>query len=227
MNDPFAVIEISDVDAVLIDLDDTLYNYQRAHAAALRQCGERFYREYPHWQHSVDFARQYRAGRDQVTRRLRGQGACRSRLLAFQVMFETLQLPRAFQHAVSYAELYWSALIASAEPFPAAEAFLRRCRSAAKPVCVVTDMLAAVQIRKLEKLQLSGLVDFLVTSEEVGAEKPARSIFLHALEKLGLPADRVIMIGDDLEKDIRGAEACGIRAYQVSIGLPAESGDEC
>ena len=56
-------------------------------------------------------------------------------------------------------------------------------------------------------------IDFLVTSEEVGCEKPNKLIFEKALEKINLENDQVIMIGDSELKDIKGAKNLGIRSF--------------
>jgi len=48
--------------------------------------------------------------------------------------------------------------------------------------------------------------------------KPARPFFQLALEDLGLRADEVVMVGDDLEADVGGARAAGIVGIQVRTG---------
>ena len=45
-------------------------------------------------------------------------------------------------------------------------------------------MLLSIQVEKLLKMKLGKLVNYLVTSEEVGAEKPNKKIFSIALKKL-------------------------------------------
>jgi putative hydrolase of the HAD superfamily len=60
-------------------------------------------------------------------------------------------------------------------------------------------------------LGLEGHVDFVVTSREAGAEKPHAPIFLMALERAGVRADEAVHVGDQLNSDIRGAEAAGIK----------------
>lgn len=81
-------------------------------------------------------------------------------------------------------------------------------------VCAISDMQPNVQIKKLEKLEATKLIDFLVTSEEVGYEKPEPIIFEKALKKLHLEKSEVIMIGDDQLKDIEGAKSFGIKAFK-------------
>lgn len=48
--------------------------------------------------------------------------------------------------------------------------------------------------------------------------KPAAAFFAEGLRQLGCRAEEVVMVGDDLDADIAGAQAAGIRAVQVETG---------
>ena len=48
--------------------------------------------------------------------------------------------------------------------------------------------------------------------------KPDRAFFDMALASIGLAAGEVVMIGDDIEADIGGAQSAGLRAVQVETG---------
>ena len=48
--------------------------------------------------------------------------------------------------------------------------------------------------------------------------KPARAFFDLALRDMGLPADGVVMVGDDILTDIGGAQAAGMRGVLVRTG---------
>ena len=48
--------------------------------------------------------------------------------------------------------------------------------------------------------------------------KPAPEFFAMALDSLGLNAGEVVMVGDDIEADIGGAQGAGLRAVQVETG---------
>ncbi len=48
--------------------------------------------------------------------------------------------------------------------------------------------------------------------------KPSASFFHSALEDIALPPDRVVMVGDDLISDIRGAQDVGMRGFLVQTG---------
>jgi len=95
--------------------------------------------------------------------------------------------------------------------------FLLECRSKNIQVCAISDMQTYYQTQKLKALKIDHLINFLVTSEEAGVEKPGSQIFLIALKKLNLKFNDVIMVGDDKEKDIKGAEALKIKSYLVNV----------
>lgn len=48
--------------------------------------------------------------------------------------------------------------------------------------------------------------------------KPSPTFFQMAVEELGVPAERVVMIGDDIEMDVGGAQAAGLRGALVATG---------
>ncbi len=63
-----------------------------------------------------------------------------------------------------------------------------------------------------DQLGLSDSIDFAVTSSEVGCEKPDPRIFAEALRRAdSTPPRNAVMVGDQIESDINGAMAAGIR----------------
>lgn len=102
---------------------------------------------------------------------------------------------------------YWSA-----PPLrPGTREFLARVDV---PICLVSDTdradLDAAAAR--HGLRFAAVV----TSEEVGAYKPAPAMFEAGLTRLGLAAHDVVHIGDSLSNDIRGAHTAGIRAAWIN-----------
>ncbi|HVE44351.1 MAG TPA: HAD family hydrolase [Gammaproteobacteria bacterium] len=210
----FPDISLDGVEAVLIDLDDTLYLYQPAHDYAIAQCyvdevATHFSRE--------AFFTLYKKAREEITRALYPQSACRSRLFALQKLFQDKNIPQSYVLALKFEALYWQAFLSEMKLEEAAANFLVRCQAQGVAVCVVTDMLAAVQIQKLQRLQVTPYIQYVVTSEEAGSEKPHPSIFKLALRRLNVLAGKAIMIGDSFTKDIEGAQALGLGVYQVEL----------
>jgi putative hydrolase of the HAD superfamily len=66
--------------------------------------------------------------------------------------------------------------------------------------------------RVQDRLGIGRHFDVRIFSDEVGLRKPLPKIFEAALEGLGLPADRVVHVGDDVEADVIGAKDVGMRA---------------
>lgn len=214
----FPKISLNKIKGVLIDIDNTLYSYDFAHQAALKITYGTLIKEKVLLDTSfAEFCEKYRKKRNEVTKRLKAQGACRSRLFAFQALFEEMQIPQAFNRALSYENLYWETLIKNAKLNSGAHQFLKKCHIQNVSICAISDMQAHFQIQKLQKLEIDRLIDYLVTSEEVGEEKPSSIIFETALRKLNLSASEVVMVGDSIEKDIKGAENMGIKAFQVQV----------
>jgi HAD superfamily hydrolase (TIGR01549 family) len=74
--------------------------------------------------------------------------------------------------------------------------------------------------RELEPFaaQLGIGVDFALASRAHGRRKPCATIFAAALALGGAPAEAAVMVGDNLDDDIEGAIASGLRAVLVDRG---------
>ncbi|RIL06427.1 MAG: hypothetical protein DCC71_06875 [Proteobacteria bacterium] len=66
--------------------------------------------------------------------------------------------------------------------------------------------------------------DAVVISHEHGLRKPRREIFEALLDALGAPAEEVIHVGDNLEADVAGAAALGMRTVWVTRCVPDPAG---
>jgi putative hydrolase of the HAD superfamily len=62
----------------------------------------------------------------------------------------------------------------------------------------------------MKQLKLEGVLDFCVTSAEVGAEKPFPPIFRAALERAAVEPANAYHVGDQYKADVQGAKAVGI-----------------
>jgi putative hydrolase of the HAD superfamily len=76
---------------------------------------------------------------------------------------------------------------------------------------IITNGFEEVQVKKLKKSEILHFFDRVITSESVGVKKPNPIIFKHALSQASTTAEKSIMIGDNYEADILGAQQIGMR----------------
>ena len=67
-----------------------------------------------------------------------------------------------------------------------------------------------VQYRKLRSCGLDGFFDTVVLSEDAGANKPSQQFFDYAFSRTGADRAATLMIGDNFDTDILGAQRAGL-----------------
>ena len=200
------------IKAVIFDLDNTLYSYDRAHAAAweaLCRCAEDRL-GLPRERFDALHAEANRI----LTLRCGGGPALHNRLIRCQVILELAGLP--IGEAPAMADRYWQTLLDHMEAEPGAAEALQALRALGLRIGVGTNMTADWQFAKLKKLDMLRRVDFLVTSEEAGAEKPDARLFALCAEKADCPPGNCAFIGDSLKGDALGANAAGMRGIWLN-----------
>jgi len=194
--------------AVLFDLDDTLYEYGPCNEAGLAAAHATLEAAHP-----LDFSA-FRELHDRVRSelavRLRGQAASHNRAIFFKYVVERHAGAVKADLAHEMFTGYWSAFLARMTPAPGMEEALTEL-SKSCALALVTNHTTDVQLRKIARLGIERWFPVVVTSEEVGVEKPDARIFTAALAALGVEASRGVMVGDDPDGDIRGAAGAGLR----------------
>ena len=95
-----------------------------------------------------------------------------------------------------------------------ATAALRWCKARGLTVVLITNTLStgdAEAGRNWRRTEAADVIDHVVTSHSVGWAKPHPAMFERALALAGAPASEAFMVGDDLDVDIAGSGALGIR----------------
>jgi HAD superfamily hydrolase (TIGR01549 family) len=90
---------------------------------------------------------------------------------------------------------------------------LRYFKARGYPLALVADSRAATPVNVLRQHGLYDLFDYLAISEVVGVQKPHPLIFQLALQALAIPQSdygRVAMVGNNLERDVVGANCLGL-----------------
>ena len=112
--------------------------------------------------------------------------------------------------------LYWSTFYNNMKPFKGVVNFIKWNKSIGIIIGILTDYETEYQIEKLKRLDLLQYIDCIVTSEEIGCEKPSIHAFNYILMKMDATRHETIMIGDNFKKDIIGSKEAKIYSYYFS-----------
>ncbi len=195
------------IKAVIFDIDNTMYDFDGAHQTAMDALAA--YMKENFGIGSEETAALMKKCMDIIAERTGDSAAKHNRLLRFQCILEQLG-STDYWKAMEMYHVYWDALIEVMEPEPGLIPLLRRLRERGIRLGIGSDMTAYVQYRKLKRMGVLQYMDFLVISEEAGAEKPTQRFFELCLKKAGCEPGECVFIGDSLKKDVTGAAKYGM-----------------
>jgi putative hydrolase of the HAD superfamily len=186
---------------LILDLDDTLYpreRYIRSGFAAVAKYLER------RW--GVPAGGAFTA----LSKAFSGGHAGRE----FQAMCQKYELPR--EEVAGMLSVFRSHKPNLWLPYETGQA-LQRLRADGWRMVILTNGLPSVQAAKVDALALATMVDHVIYAETVSRKgKPDAATFLAALNRLDLSADRVVAVGDDPVRDIKGARALNLRTIRMA-----------
>lgn len=194
---------------VLFDLDDTLLDYSTARDTAVQGwaaglgvvvSGAELIDLWRHLE-ELHFAR-YSLGELTVHEQRRA----RVRGLPGLDRLTDDEADATFSEFMGLTEQHW-------RPVPGTADAVRRIARRV-PVGVLTNGVEQVQARKLAHVGLADLP--LFASVATGVPKPQPGAFVRACRGLGSEAATTVMVGDNLDADVRGALAAGLRAIWVN-----------
>jgi len=214
---------LTDLKAVLFDLDGTLFDWDLAQREALSLVA----RELPHLFAGVDEAVAFRVFLDSDRAAMEGLDEVsppdefRARRSTLFLRMLGLDEAHAERVAAAHTRLY-----------PAVHAPVDGARSVVRSLAgsfqlgVVSNGLPDTQYRKLETLGVRPLFGCIVLSGEVGFWKPDPRIFWEATTSLGRETGECLYVGDSYDHDVVGAKRAGLRVCWLNPqGLPPSQMD--
>jgi membrane protein len=183
--------------AVLFDLDGTLVDSNEFHVVAWARAFA---------QHGLSVPRE-------VLRAQIGKGAD----VLVPDLFPDLDADERDAMARAHGEIFTSDFIALVEPFPGASALINRLHDCGIRIVLASSSAQDEVDRYAGLLQITELVSATVSLDDVRKSKPAPDIFALALEKVGVPADTALVVGDT-PYDARAAAKCRVPALLLRSG---------
>ena len=241
-SDPLeASIRASSAAALILDLDDTLIDARRTRMEAFAvldglaagQCGTKPGAVAEHadqvlkevWRASPfveEFARLGCAPTDALWVDFTGPGALLAQIRrwmpAFRIRYWQTLCSRASARREGDYTVLGEAFVAERQKrirtFPGATDALAQLRRRF-PLALLTNGPGDLQRLKLKRTGLEPYFDAVIVSAEAGLAKPSAEVFALVCDSIGSPAERSIVVGDDWELDVVGAQTAGLPAILV------------
>ena len=208
---------------VLIDLDDTLFDYPKTEEVAFRNTFEElgFFVESELGNAKKEeiyekIKDRYKDVNLQLWKDLEKGAVDKDRLkvVRFEKIIEEFDLK---YDPYEMSELYLKKLGEGIFPFEATEKLCEYLHSKYK-VGIVTNGIKEVQHSRIENSTIAKYIDKIIISDEVGVNKPDKRIFEYAMNYFEImDKSEVIMIGDSLGADIKGGQNAGIDTCWVNL----------
>lgn len=196
------------VNAVIFDLDNTLYDYDIVNERAIDFMGRWLCEETGI--SCNEFQKAFLEGR-RLTKKYTGNCASQhNRMIYFQKTLECLGW-NPVKYCLELYEKYWGYMLDNMKLEKGVEKLLKRLNRSGIRIAICTDLTTHIQHRKLRKLQIADYIDVFVSSEEAGVEKPDAAIFNMAVSKLKMKPEEILYVGDSYEKDVVGASKVGMQ----------------
>ena len=203
-------VDFNNLDAVLIDLDDTLVEYRASCIAGLANVCKIM----PDLA-GVDLAsleHDFRLIlRDNLPSLLDGRLTLeQERKLRIKTLLSRHGMEVDGELLEEVDRDFQEGFLNSRNVIEGAQEILELCRERGIKVAVVTNGEENMQRGVLKEFSLDVYVDYLVAPASSSEIKPSRDIFQRALSLTGADPDRALMIGDTYHRDIVGALNMGI-----------------
>jgi len=200
------------IEAVLFDIDGTLFDHEHASSGSLRALIEVERDDLDDAAHAEALAEWRRLEALHYPLYLTGELSLdeqrRQRAGGMLTWLETHDRP---EHEL---DAWWQRFLDGYRerwrPFPDAEAGVAALERDGFALGVITNADGDIQRRKLAALGLLERLPAFVASSEAGSAKPEPAIFHAACELLELPPERVAYVGDRLDIDAQGARDAGL-----------------
>jgi len=201
---------MSKIKDVFFDLDRTLWDFEKNSEVALRILFEEFqlgesipsFKKF-HGEYKRVNARFWKAyGEGKISQAELRAGRFRDTLAFFGVNNKTMGADMNAKYiAISPYQTHL---------FPSTKEVLLDLKEKNYRLHIITNGFKEVQHTKLEQSGLDEFFESVLCSEEVGKSKPHPSVFYEAMSRAQAKANQSVMIGDDFNADIIGAENVGI-----------------
>ncbi len=202
-------MKIDNIKAIFFDADDTIVNHKECEKKALLYLFDNIGKEYKEEYQEI-FRPLDRKLWDSVTYNLNPVPKSDIPEYRFKEFFKQISLE--YKDYKKANEFFQDGLANAVSLTENAYDIIKYLYHKDYQLYVVTNGLVKLQKPRITNSKISKYISDIIVSEEVNSSKPNPKIFNVLLNKINLKSNEVIMVGDSLEKDIKGAENASIKA---------------
>jgi HAD superfamily hydrolase (TIGR01549 family) len=204
---------------IFLDIDNTLISSIEAYKFALEKISKKWKAKCTF---EINFLQSFEMCKSEIKKNLPNVPTNRNRILVFKLMRDLGLLSVSVKDLLELEEDYFSffqehivyQLKIYKESYQKLFDLLKKL-SRDKKIVLISNESLRTQLLKLSWFFPENIPYILITSEEVGIEKPSPIIFQKALQITQLQSREVVMLGDSLGDDVLGAIQTGIQAYWI------------
>ncbi len=184
----------------VFDLDQTLYDYETCNhngvSSVLKNIDDNF---------NIDektALNAYLKARHSINQQLKNTSSMHSRFLYLKQMCKILSIEDSTTNTLQFYDIYWKSFFEKIELFDWVVPTFKKLQEKNIVIVIATDFNARLQFLKIKKLKINGYIAEIITSQEVGIEKPSQQFAEKVLNFTNTSYNKIFCVGDNPKKDI-------------------------
>ena len=200
---------LEDIKAIIFDADDTIINHKECEKQALQYLFYRIGKKYNNQYQNIFRPLDWKLWDDAINKKS-SIPAEKIPEYRFELFFKQIDIE--YNNYKKANELFKEGFAKTSDLTENAYKIIKYLYDKGYKIYVITNGLVELQRPRIMNSKVANYISDIIVSEQVGVSKPNSKIFNILLEKTNLTFDEVVMVGDSLEKDIKGAHNANIKA---------------
>jgi putative hydrolase of the HAD superfamily len=198
---------------VIFDLDNTIYDYDICNNYALIKLFE-YIKKQNELYTLTDIETKYNKMNKNIKK---SNNSCNkfNKSIYIKNLLEELKIP--IKHFDSYYNLYKSAFFEKCKLFDYVYESIVLLHNNGIKIGILSNNIYIQQYEKLQKLGIIDYIDVIVTSDEIGEEKPHNFMFYRIQQLMNISFENMLYIGDNMEDDIIPSIQLGFFTFWLNI----------
>ncbi len=200
---------LKNVKAVIFDADDTIINHKECEKQALQYLFDKIGKKYNNQYQDIFRPLDWQLW-DDVTNKKNIVPVEKIPEYRFELFFKEINIE--YDNYKKANELFKEGFSKTSALTLNAYEVVKYLYDKGYKIYVITNGIVELQKPRIMNSAIASYISNIIISEQVGVSKPDCKIFNILLKREKLKSDEVIMVGDSLEKDVKGAHNSNIKA---------------